>query len=95
MNRVARAISPVTRLFTQGWRLSALVISLAVLTPVMVIFWSLFSPDLAVWQHLKEHLLWELTANTFWLVLGTASGTLVLGVALAWQIGRASCRERV
>ena len=85
MNRVvARVISPVTRLFTQGWRLSALLISLAVLTPVMVIFWSLVNPDLEVWQHLKEHLLWELTANTFWLVLGTASGTLVLGVALAW-----------
>ncbi len=73
-----------TRLFSQGWRLSALAISLVVLTPVVVILWSLFSPDLAVWQHLKTHLLWELTANTFWLVLGTASGTLVLGVALAW-----------
>ncbi|MCF6217825.1 MAG: iron ABC transporter permease [Gammaproteobacteria bacterium] len=73
-----------TRLFSQGWRLSALAISLVVLTPVVVILWSLFSPDLAVWQHLKIHLLWELTSNTFWLVLGTASGTLVLGVALAW-----------
>lgn len=52
--------------------------------PVVVILWSLFSPDPDVWQHLSEHLLWELLGNTFWLVLGTAIGTLVLGVSLAW-----------
>jgi iron(III) transport system permease protein len=69
---------------TQGWRVAALFVALAVLLPVMVILWSLFSPDPEVWRHLREHLLWELLGNTFWLVLGTATGTLVLGVSLAW-----------
>lgn len=69
---------------TQGWRLAATFIALLVLIPVLVILWSLVSPDPSVWQHLSEHLLWELIGNTFWLVLGTAIGTLVLGVSLAW-----------
>lgn len=67
-----------------GWRIAALMISLAVLMPVLVILWSMLSPAPDVWQHLSEHLLWELLGNTFWLVLGTAIGTLVLGVSLAW-----------
>ena len=67
-----------------GWRFSAIIIALAVLMPVTVILWSLLSPEPEVWQHLSEHLLADLLTNTFWLVLGTATGTLVLGVSLAW-----------
>lgn len=78
------AIGRMSRVFSNGWRIAAFGISLAVLMPVLVILWSLFSPDPEVWQHLSEHLLWELLGNTFWLVLGTATGTLVLGVSLAW-----------
>ncbi len=80
-------ISRFSNLLSQGWRLSALLISLAVLMPVVVILWSLLSPEPEVWQHLREHLLWELVGNTFWLVLGTASGSLIIGVSLAWLVG--------
>jgi len=75
----------MTRSVTRrGWRSAAMLISLAVLMPVAVILWSLLSPDPDTWNHLREHLLWELVNNTFWLVLGTATGTLVIGVSLAW-----------
>jgi len=72
------------RMFSHGWRISAIMIALAVLMPVLVILWSLLSPEPEVWEHLSEHLLADLLINTFWLVLGTAVGTLVIGVALAW-----------
>jgi len=72
------------RIFGNGWRIAALGISLAVLLPVVVILWSLLSPDPEVWKHLSENVLGGLLINTFWLVLGTASGTLILGISLAW-----------
>ena len=72
------------KIANHGWRLAAIAISLAVLMPVMVILWSLLTPEPEVWEHLSEHLLADLLTNTFWLVLGTASGTLLLGVSLAW-----------
>lgn len=78
------SINRVSRFFGSGWRMAAFGISLVVLMPVVVILWSLFTPDPEVWQHLSEHLLLELLGNTFWLVLGTATGTLVVGVTLAW-----------
>ena len=74
------------RVRRQGWRLATLPIALSVLLPVLVIFWSLFSPAPEIWEHLSEHLLWDLVSNTFWLVLGTAIGTLLIGVTLAWLI---------
>ncbi len=78
---ITRALQGV---LSNGWRLAAAMISLAVLMPVLVILWSMFSPAPEVWEHLSEHLLLELLSNTFWLVLATAIGTLVLGVSLAW-----------
>lgn len=77
-------LSQAITFFSHGWRLAAILISLAVLMPVMVILWSLLSPEPEIWQHLQEHLLLDLLSNTFWLVLGTSLGTLILGVSLAW-----------
>ncbi len=81
---MANVIAHTAKALTQGWRVAAAFVALAVLLPVLVILWSLFSPDPGVWKHLSEHLLWELLGNTFWLVLGTATGTLILGISLAW-----------
>lgn len=55
---------------THSWRVAAFFVALAVLTPVAVILWSLFTPAPEVWEHLSKHLLLELVSNTFWLVLG-------------------------
>lgn len=66
------------------WRLVALLITLLVLVPITVVLSSLFNPEPEIWAHLLENVLYELTLNTLWLVLGVAAGTLLLGVSLAW-----------
>ena len=45
---------------------------------------SLLSPEREIWQHLLEHVLPGLLANTFRLVLGVGIGVTLLGVSLAW-----------
>jgi iron(III) transport system permease protein len=67
-----------------GWRLAAFLVSLITLVPLLVVLASVFSPELAIWQHLRQHVLPDLLINTFWLVLGVGVGCGVLGVSLAW-----------
>ncbi|CAG0965032.1 Putative 2-aminoethylphosphonate transport system permease protein PhnV [Methylophilaceae bacterium] len=88
--RIAKAL-PVSafvsgfRLFlTSGWRLFPVVIALLVLLPVLVVMSSFASPEQGIWQHLIEYVLGELLRNTFWLVAGVATGTLLLGAGLGW-----------
>ncbi|MEO6563106.1 MAG: iron ABC transporter permease [Nitrosospira sp.] len=54
------------------------------LIPVGTVISSFFAPASDIWQHLVETTLASLLINTFWLVLGVASGTVLLGVSLAW-----------
>lgn len=68
------------------WRLVALLITLLVLVPISVVLSSLFNPEPEIWNHLVENVLADLAINTLWLIAGVASGTLVLGVSLAWLI---------
>ena len=71
------------RLFP-GWRLVPFLVAALVLIPVGTVISSLFAPSGDIWQHLLETTLPGLLVNTFWLVLGVASGTAVIGVSLAW-----------
>ncbi len=66
------------------WRLVALLITLLMLVPLLVIFSSLFNPEPEIWNHLVENVLADIALNTLWLILGVAVGTLVIGVSLAW-----------
>jgi iron(III) transport system permease protein len=67
-----------------GWRIAAFLVSLVTLIPLAVVLSSFLSPQPEIWNHLAQNVLPELLANTFWLVLGVALGTGVLGVTLAW-----------
>lgn len=67
-----------------GWRLIPLIVAALVLVPVGTVVSSFFTPADDVWRHLVETTLADLLVNTFWLVLGVASGTALLGVSLAW-----------
>lgn len=69
---------------TQYWRLSSLVIALAVLAPVLVIFAAWLQPADDVWIHLSQTVLPGLIRNTLVLVVGVSAGVLLLGVGLAW-----------
>lgn len=67
-----------------GWRLAAFLVSLITLIPLAVVLFSLVTPQPAIWDHLTQYVLPELLINTFWLILGVAVGTGLLGVSLAW-----------
>lgn len=66
------------------WRIVPFLAAALVLAPVGVIMSSLFAPVGEVWQHLIETTLSLLLINTFWLATGVVTGTLLLGVSLAW-----------
>lgn len=69
---------------SSGWRLFPFLVAALVLIPVGTVISSFFAPASDIWQHLVETTLASLLFNTFWLVLGVASGTVLLGVSLAW-----------
>lgn len=67
-----------------GWSLALFFMAALVLTPLTVVLSSLFSGTDPIWQHLADTMLAGLLWNTFWLTLGVAFGTALLGVSLAW-----------
>ncbi|MBI2312468.1 MAG: iron ABC transporter permease [Betaproteobacteria bacterium] len=67
-----------------SWRLVPFAMAAVVLIPVGIVLSSFLNPATDIWQHLVETVLAGLLVNTFWLVLGVALGTLVLGVGFAW-----------
>lgn len=66
------------------WFLVALAIALPAILAVGVIAGAFFNPDTEVWPHLLEFVLPRVLRNTFWLVLGVAILTTILGTGLAW-----------
>ncbi|VAX27895.1 Ferric iron ABC transporter, permease protein [hydrothermal vent metagenome] len=72
------------RLSIDRWGLAAFLIAAVVIVPLGVVLSSVFSAHDDVWAHLIETTLAGILINTFWLTLGVAIGTSVLGVSLAW-----------
>ncbi|MEC4678802.1 MAG: iron ABC transporter permease, partial [Nitrospirota bacterium] len=72
------------RLSIDRWGLAAFLIAALVIVPLGVVLSSVFSAHDEVWAHLIETTLPGILINTFWLTLGVAIGTSVLGVSLAW-----------
>src|SRR5262245_36468401 len=68
------------------WAVTALVIALTLAVPPLAVVASLAQPAGAVWAHLWQTQLVELTVNTAALVAGVGLGTLVLGTAFAWLV---------
>lgn len=75
---------PGLRQLLSGWRLAAFLVSLITLLPLLVVLSSIFSSEQEIWGHLSQYVLPDLLVNTFWLALGVACGTTMLGVSLAW-----------
>ena len=70
--------------FYTGWRTATLLTALLVIIPLSVVFVSWHEPAVSIWRHITETLLVDLLRNTFWLVTGVATGSILLGVSLAW-----------
>ncbi len=89
MKRIAT--SPITGEHARegaAWRWAARVLALLVLVPLAVLFSSWVYLEPALWRHLWQTVLPALLANTAVLVLGVSTGTLLLGVPLAWLVAR-------
>lgn len=67
-----------------GWRYIPVIVAILVLIPVGTIMLSFLTPAGDVWQHLVETTLSRLLLNSFWLALGVALSSALLGVSLAW-----------
>lgn len=72
--------------------LPALVLALAVAglvtTPLAYVLVRALGAEASVWQRLLETRLWGLLGNTLALVAAVTTGTVVLGVSLAWLVER-------
>jgi len=68
------------------WAGAAVIILLLVALPIFTIFFQLFGPPGASWEHLKENLLYSLFSNTLLLLFGVAIVTFLLGVSTAWLV---------
>ena len=66
-----------------AWRLAPFLIAGVVLTPIIVVTFSIFTPADDVWRHLVETTLLSLLINTFWLCFGVVMGAVILGTSLA------------
>ncbi len=67
-----------------SWRFIPVLVAVLVLIPVGTVILSFLTPAGDVWQHLVETILPSLLVNTFWLTLGVAVSSALLGVSLAW-----------
>lgn len=65
------------------WLLLAGLLALPALLPLAAILLALPQADTATWSHLWQYVLPQVTANTFWLLLGVGLGVSGLGTVLA------------
>lgn len=69
-----------------AWHIGAWLLAGLVSAPIAAVAVNLFLPRAEVWRHLADTILWELTRNTAWLLLGVGVGAGTIGTALAWLV---------
>lgn len=74
------------RLFFNPWAATALLLSMLVALPLLVIFPEVFKKGDEVWRHITQNLLPAYVLNTLWLMLGVALLTFLMGVSTAWLV---------
>ena len=70
------------------WSVPVVIIALAIIAPVLAIFYSAFLGDTTLWPHLFSTVLPRYISNTLVLMLGVGSLSSVFGVSTAWIITR-------
>ena len=69
------------------WFLFSFFLCLIVILPIIIIFLNSFNVNHETWLHIYKHLFFEYSLNTFFLVVGVALLTLLLGSLSAWIVG--------
>lgn len=67
-----------------GWAIYAVVVSLVLAVPIVVVVASLMLPFSDAWRHLAATVLPVYVQNSVWLMLGVGTGVTLIGVATAW-----------
>ena len=70
------------------WSIYTLAIIAFIATPIIAIFFKLFSGPGESWMHIVKNLLIDYSLNSFLLIAGCAFFTLLLGVSSAWIVSR-------
>ena len=74
-----------TSLFTR-WDLWLILVSIILSLPILVVFGSIFFPDVELWRHLYETVLFDYISNSLLLMLGVGVLTLMIGIIPAWLV---------
>ena len=76
--------------FFNSWNLLGWIIVVFVLLPIISVIVTSFSSELDIWLHLSQTILLGLVKRSFFLMIGTAIGVILIGVPAAWLV--AFCR---
>ncbi len=68
------------------WKSSAFLLSLLLSIPLLTVFYCIFVPNAAVWEHLYATLLKDYVVNSLLLMSGVGCLTLLAGVSSAWLV---------
>ena len=69
-----------------SWNLFTLTLVILFALPVISLMVTAGSAEENIWEHLLSNVMPGYLENTFWLMLGVGSGTLLLGVSSGWLI---------
>ena len=70
------------------WSVSVVIIALAIIAPVLAIFYSAFLGDTSLWPHLFSTVLPRYISNTLILMVGVGCLSLIFGISTAWVVTR-------
>jgi iron(III) transport system permease protein len=69
-----------------SWTIAVMSIALLIVTPILVVFSSIFTPSATVWQHLLTTVLPDYVLSSLCLMLGVGCCTIIIGVGTAWLV---------
>jgi iron(III) transport system permease protein len=68
------------------WSVSALILALTVLSPVLIIFAEILQPATDNWQHVATHVLNIYLKNTAVLIAGVGFISAIIGIGISWLL---------
>jgi iron(III) transport system permease protein len=69
-----------------AWTIAVMAIALLILTPILVVFSSVFTSSGTVWQHLMTTVLPDYLLSSLLLMVGVGLCTVLVGVGTAWLV---------
>lgn len=71
---------------SSGWVILSVIGAFMALLPSLYILMGLFHKPNENWEHIRQYMLKDYALQSLWLVLGTGTFTVIVGVTLAWLV---------